>query len=98
MRHLRARSLATILAVPLALAAMTASAMAQNYGGPPVRNYAGPALPPPPGSIHPPLRRVGPPGLVWIPAHTRWDGYRNVLVGGHWGRLGYEREHFVPGR
>ncbi len=81
---------------------------AQNAAGPaglPGQNAAGPAGlpgqnaagPPPAGVFASP--QVGPPGLVWIPAHAVWNGYRRVWIGGHWDRAGIERrDRFVPGR
>ena len=108
MRRLRTGRLATILTGALALAATTMDASGQNAAGPaglPGQNAAGPpglpgqnaAGPPPAGAFASPS--VGPPGLVWIPAHAVWNGYRRVWIGGHWDRAGIERrDRFVPGR
>ncbi len=95
----RRRSSRRIVAGALALATISGTASAQSFIGPP----PSPPPPPPPGAPAPvpvPVRPIGPPGppgLVFIPAHYRWDGYRYAWIGGHWGRPGYRGGRFVPG-
>ncbi len=83
-RHIR--PLRAFLGAAL-LVALGAGAEAQPYAVPPP--------PPPPAYIAPPPP-VG-PGYVLVPGHYRWDGYRYVWIGAHYGRPHRGEVRFVPG-
>jgi hypothetical protein len=48
-------------------------------------------------AVRPPVR-YGPPGFVWRPAYTAWNGYGYVVVPGAWVRPPHPRAVWVAPR